>query len=106
MRKRVINASIFNPFLTINWRGEQPAALPFLFCYFGEKLFVPWKSSHLATRCTITITAKNNEISPHFLLFALISHNFPMGMEISVSVKFPIETCPFPLNFHPRTMHI
>ena len=25
-------------------------------------------------------------------------------MEISVSLKFPTETYPFPLNFHPRTM--
>ena len=25
-------------------------------------------------------------------------------MEISVSLEFPRETCPFPLNFHPRTV--
>ena len=46
-----------------------------------------------------TVTAKNDEISPHFLLGelwgnGLISRNFPKR-----KWNFP-----FPLNFHPRTM--
>ena len=55
-------------------------------------------------------TAKNDEISPHFLLGKFwrnghISPNFPKReMEISVSLQLTIETRPFPLNLHPRTM--
>ena len=57
---------------------------------------------------SVKYIAKNDEISPHFCwgnFGEILIISFPKGeMEISVSLKFPIETCPFPLNFNPRTM--
>ena len=59
---------------------------------------------------THPFTAKNDEISPHYLLGKFwgnghISKKFPKGeIEIPVSLQFSIEICPFPLNFHQRTM--
>ena len=50
------------------------------------------------------VICKNDEISPHFLLGKFWGNGHFSHMEISVSLKFAIETCPFPLNFHPRTM--